>query len=348
MSGGTMPATIRPMREDDRQRWDAFVEAHPQGRPFHLSAWRQAVQQGLGHDCPWLLAERDGAIRGVLPLVRVKSPLFGHALISTGFAVEGGPLAVDAETVELLVAAAEAPDMRRGARLELRSAPPERAGWTAREGLYYGFRKPLDPDPERNLQQIRRKQRAVIRKGLAMGLQAAIDPGIERFFAIYAASVHRLGTPVFPKRWFAALARAFNERCEVLTVVQGGHPLASVMSLYWRGEVLPYYGGSLPEGRALAASDVMYAELMRHAVAVRGASLFDFGRSKAGTGAFDFKRHWGFMPEPLVYGFWSADGAPPPEINPLNPRYAAFVAVWKRLPLPLTKILGPPIARQLG
>ena len=107
----------------------------------------------------------------------------------------------------------------------------------------------------------------MIRKGLDAGLKPELDDNVDRLHAVYAASVHRLGTPVFAKRYFTELQRTFGEDCEILTIVKGGRAVASVMSFYFRDEVLPYYGGTLPEGRSIAASDVMYHELMRHAVA---------------------------------------------------------------------------------
>lgn len=341
--------TVRNLALADRIRWDAFVRTHPHGTFFHLSGWQEAVRQGFGHDCPYLLAERAGEIRGVLPLVRIRSPIFGHALISTGFGVAGGPLALDMEAETALLVAAEQRAAMLGAKnIELRSPPPDRPGWVAAARLYYGFKKPLDSDPEQNLANLRRKQRAMVRRGLSLGLRPELDEGVERLWNIYAASVHRLGTPVFGCRWFQALRQAFGEDCEVLTIVKDGTPVASVMSFYFKDQVLPYYGGSLPVGRALAANDVMYFEVMRRAVAERGVRLFDFGRSKAGTGAFDFKRHWGFEPIPLTYGFWLPQGGPLPERNPLNPKLKLLVQLWQRQPLWLSKQLGPLLARDLG
>ena len=341
--------TVALLHDQDAPAWDHFVHAHPAGTFFHLAGWRDVMRRAFGHAGPFLLARRGGTITGVLPLVEIRSRLFGHALIGTAFCVGGGVLAADDESATLLLDAAERTARERGAgRIELRSPPPDRPGWVAASGLYFGFRKPLDPDPERNYAALRRKQRAVIRKGLDAGLKPELDDNVDRLHAVYAASVHRLGTPVFAKRYFTELQRTFGEDCEILTIVKGARAVASVMSFYFRDEVLPYYGGTLPEGRSIAASDVMYHELMRHAVARRGARRFDFGRSKAGTGAFDFKRHWGFTPEPLTYGFWLPDGGSPPEINPLNPKYRLFVELWKRQPLWLSKLAGPLIARQLG
>lgn len=340
---------VRAAAQTDRAAWDAFVEDHPQATPFHLWGWLEAVREALGHRCVPLLAERAGAILGVLPLVAVESRLFGRALIGTGFAVAGGPLALEAAAAAALVERAE--DLAREgrfARLELRCPPPERPGWRALAGRHLSFRRPLDPDPEVNFRNLRNKQRTMVRKGRALGLRIEPDPGCGRFWPLYAASVHRLGTPVLPKAWFRALERVLGERCETLLVLRGDEPVAGVQSFYFRDAVMPYYAGGTEEARRLAAHDFMYDALMRRAVVERGCRLFDFGRSKVGSGHAEFKRHWGFAPEPVVYAHWSPDGRPPPDLDPRSERNRLLVAVWQRLPRSLADRLGPKIARQIG
>jgi FemAB-related protein (PEP-CTERM system-associated) len=194
---------------------------------------------------------------------------------------------------------------------------------------------------------IPRKQRRMVRKGTKSGLTYEIDAGVDRFYPVYAESVRNLGTPVFAKRYFQSLKEQFPNDCEVLTVLDNGRPLASVLSFYFRDEVHPYYGGGVRGARDLAANDFMYWMLMQHACR-RGYRVFDFGRSKCGTGSYDFKRHWGFEPEPLFYEYHLLGRSDIPEFNPLNPKYRAFIALWRRLPLPLVNLLGPPIAQDLG
>ena len=163
----------------------------------------------------------------------------------------------------------------------------------------------------------------------------------------YAESVRNLGTPVFSRRYFDILLDAFGDAADIVTVLDGGQPIASVMNFYFRDEVLPYYGGGTAQARQRAGNDFMYWEVMRRA-AERGFRLFDFGRSKVGTGAHAFKHNWGFTPAPLHYRYKLAPGAAIPDHNPLNPKYRLFIAAWKRLPLPVANLLGPPIVRGLG
>ena len=174
-----------------------------------------------------------------------------------------------------------------------------------------------------------------------------LDEGVDPLHRIYAESVRNLGTPVFSRTYFQVLRAVFGAQADVLTVLDGGRPLASVLNFYFRDEVLPYYGGGIFAARGRAANDFMYWEVLRRA-GERGCRLFDFGRSKIGTGAFAFKKNLGFDPAPLHYRYLLRPGAALPDHNPLNPKYRLFIAAWKRLPLPVAKLLGPPIVRGIG
>jgi FemAB-related protein (PEP-CTERM system-associated) len=209
------------------------------------------------------------------------------------------------------------------------------------------FRKPIEADNEKNMKSIPRKQRAMVRKAIQNGLTTIVNHDAKLLHAIYAESVRNLGTPVFSRRYFTMLADVFRNDCDVVTVMDGDSAIASVMNFYFRDEVLPYYGGGTARARQRAGNDFMYWEVMRRA-AERGTRLFDFGRSKIGTGAFDFKRNWGFTPENLYYKFKLAQGASIPDNNPLNPKYRMFIAAWKRLPLAVANVIGPSIVRGLG
>ncbi len=349
-----MALTIRPLDAAAEPAWDAFVAAHPAGTFFHRAAWQRVIAAAFGHRTHYLLAERDGAVVGVLPLVHLRSALFGSTLVSLPFCVYGGPLGEDGATVAAL--AAHAGGMRAAARagaveLRLREAPAEGvldpAEWHARPDLYVTFRKPISASDDDNLKAIPRKQRAVVRKGIERGLAANIGREVDGLHRIYAESVRNLGTPVFARRYFRLLADAFGESMDVLTVHDGTTAVAAVMNFYWRDEVLPYYGGGTAAARTCHANDFMYWAVMRHAAA-RGCRMFDYGRSKLGTGAFAFKKNWGFAPTPLEYRFSLAPGAAIPEHNPLNPKYRLAVAAWKQLPLPLANLLGPRLVRGIG
>lgn len=328
--------------------WNAYVEAHPKASFFHLSEWASWLESVYGHKAHFLACVQQGSIVGVLPLAEVKSLLFGHALVSLPFCVYGGAVADSPVFARQLEDhAARLAQKLAVDHLELRNLEDARPDWPGKD-LYVTFRKPILPEPEANLLAIPRKQRAVVRKGIEANLRGVVNDDIKQFFHIYATSVRNHGTPVFPYAHFAKLAELFGERCEITTVHNtAGKPLSSVMSFYFRNEVLPYYGGGLVEARTEKAFDFMYWDVMRRAAA-NGYTLFDYGRSKRGTGSFSFKKNWGFEPQDLPYRYHLIKAKTVPDVNPLNPKYQLFIAGWKRLPVPVANWLGPWLSRSLG
>ena len=321
---------------------DDFVRRSAGATPFHLSAWSRAVERGCGQRARYLVAERGGAIVGALPLTAMRSPLFGKALVSTGFGVDGGVLG---EGVDALGEAAWALARRIGCPgVELRGGPAP-AGWETDDTSYLGFVRDLAADDDAELLAVPRKQRAEVRR--ALGFDLTVETGgaalLGDHYRVYAESVRNLGTPVFPAKLFRCVAEAMD--ADVLTVRHEGRAVASVLSLYFEGTVFPYWGGGTAAARGLRANDRMYFALMGHARA-RGCTRFDFGRSKTGTGAAAFKKNWGFAGMPRLYARRSEGGSR--EVNPLNPKYALMVRTWQRLPLPVANTLGPWISRGLG
>jgi FemAB-related protein (PEP-CTERM system-associated) len=343
--------TITKLQPDDapaNAAWDAYVLASPKATFFHRAGWQRVLRRVFGHRTHFLAAERDGRIVGVLPLAHVKSFLFGSALTSLPFAVYGGVAADDEDAAAALEAEAQRLAQSLGVQhLEMRNVEPRHADWP-RQDLYVTFRKQILPDEEANLLAIPRKQRAMVRKGIKNGLRSEIDPGIDRFFALYADNVHRHGTPAMPRRYFQALQKEFGADCEVL-IVSGadGRPLSGVMSFYFRDEVLPYYAGDAEAARDLAANDFKYWELMRRSCA-RGLKVFDYGRSKRDTGSFAFKKNWGFEPQPLHYEYCLYKRDAVPQNNPSNAKYQLLIATWRRMPIGLANWLGPFVVRSLG
>ena len=348
---GTAPLpaapSVRAFAAADAARWNAFVRQHSEGTFFHLAEWQDVLRRAFGHRPHYLLAEHGGELRGVLPLAHVRSRLFGNALISTPFCVYGGIVSQDAAAHQALTArACELARTLNVDYLELRNRRRQFPDWPMKD-LYVTFRKQIAPESEANMLAIPRKQRAMVRKGLQKGLTAQIDAEPSRHYDLYSESLRNLGTPVFSKRYLELLQETFGQDCEILTVMHEGTPVASVLSFYFRDEVLPYYGGGSAAARPVAANDFMYWEVMERA-RQRGLTIFDYGRSKRGTGAFDFKSHWGFEPEQLHYEYFLVRAQRLPNLSPTNPKYERMIRLWQRLPLRLTQMLGPPVARYLG
>lgn len=351
MAGETEQRTatleIRELNDALHDAWDAFVQSCPEATFFHRAGWKEVIEQSFGHKTYFICAERDGAVEGVLPLGHIRSLLFGNSLISSPFCVYGGVAAATQEARVALTAEAERLARRLDVDyLEMRNINRHRVDWPSKD-LYVTFRRELDPDPEKNMANIPRKQRAMIRKGVAAGLSSETGADIESFYRVYAESVRNLGTPVFPIKYFFNLKRVFGDDCDVMAITHTGQHVAGVMSFYFRDEVLPYYGGGTARARDLKANDFMYWELMRRSCE-QGVRVFDYGRSKKGTGSYRFKTHWGFEPQPLHYEYLLIRSKQVPELNPLNPKYRVFVNLWQRLPLHITRLLGPYVVKNIG
>jgi FemAB-related protein (PEP-CTERM system-associated) len=339
--------SVHQLKTEDVQEWDEFVLSCPDATFFHRAGWQRVINQALGHKTYFLYVTLKGTIQGVLPLAEINSYLFGHSLSSLPFCVYGGIAATSEQARRVLDKAAQTLASQLGVDyLEYRNLRARHQNWPTKD-LYVTFRKEIHPETEENMKAIPRKQRAMVRKGIKAGLQSVIDQDIDRFFTAYSTSVHRLGTPVFSRKYFRILKQVFPDDCELLTITKDGRTISSVMSFYFRDEVLPYYGGGTNEARNLAGNDFMYWELMRRACE-RGYKIFDFGRSKRDTGSFDFKKNWGFEPQQLHYEYQLLQSETIPDHNPLNPKYQIFIKAWQKLPLTVANLIGPHIVKSLG
>ena len=344
-----MAYRVKELTGEGGEAWDRFVEAAPDATFFHRAGWRRVLADSFGHRACYRYVERDGEIAGVLPLVHVKSRLFGNRLASLPFCVAGFPVSEGPHVDDLLDGEAIRLMGQFGAGyVEYRDTGRVRDGWAEQSDIYASFAGEIELAEDRRLSRIPRKQRAVLRKALAEpDLTWTIDAGTDDLYALYALSVRNLGTPVFPRRYFRALMQEFGDACEILTVRLRGEPVSSVLSFCFRDRIMPYYTGSRPEARGVGANDLMYWLVMGRA-AERGCRVFDFGRSKVGTGPWHFKKNWGFEPRPVTHQYWLRDGREIPQVNPTNPRYRAFIALWRHLPLPLANALGPWLVRGTG
>lgn len=336
---------------DECDALDRWICAHSDSTPFHRPAWISAVARGTGQQALMLVCRQDGRIGGILPLNLIHSPLFGRALVSSGFAVDGGILAEDAQSAQLLADAcwSEAQALSCSTA-ELRGGMLPDHGWTLKRDVYLNFAKPLEANDEAQLLAVPKRHRAEIRKGMGNGLDIEVGREahlLDIHYRLYAENVHRLGTPVFPKALFAEVLAAFDEDADILVVSKDGKPLTTILSLYHNGACMPYWHGAALAARALRSNELGYLSLMSHA-RERGCTIFDFGRSKVGTGPALWKKTWGWEGVPLAYATRAVPGTKARDINPLSPQYQRKVQLWKKLPLRLANLVGPHIARGLG
>ena len=327
--------------------WDEFVKTHSEGTLFHSSLWKEIIERSFDYNSYYFMALEDDQVQGILPLFHVKGWLSGNALISTPFAVYGGILANHLPAQQaLLRAAQDLAQQFRAHYIELRHRGElSLDGLHTKDSVYATFIKKMPEQVEDIYQELPKEARRMVRKGRQHDLELTFEShNLDQFYNIYAVSVQKFGTPVFPKKLFRNCFDVLEDQTSMLYVYKNGNAIAAVLSFYYKDTVYPYYAGMLPEAKTLAPHNLMYLTLMEQA-RNSGYSTFDFGRSKLGTGAAKFKEHMGLEPTPLPYQFYLKTGRELPNKNQTNSTYALASNVWKRLPLGMTKLIGPHVVK---
>lgn len=340
---------IRSVDAPGNEAWDEYVRAHAEGTLFHETAWTASVMEAYKHEPLLLAAFRGSRIAGVLPIFHVKSWLFGSRFVSPAFGVYGGILADDMDVATALATAAREEAEERGAKyVELRSRtalfPKEPV-----KDLYWTFRIPMQKTFDATLATFSKKMRQDLRRSDNKGFRFEESVPLEAFYDLYLHTLKWHGTPPFPLKWFEALQRNLGDRCVMLAGYdpEGGKRVGASMLFVDRNSLMPYYTGVPREFYKLRATVAMHAKMVHMAVD-RGLGVLDLGRSKAGTGAFDAKTHWGIEPQKLGYQYLLPEGALVPDLSPANPKFQPLIALWKRLPLAATRVLGPPLNASLA
>jgi FemAB-related protein (PEP-CTERM system-associated) len=337
----------------DPSSWDEYVRSHPCGSHFHLSAWQKMIHDTFGHKPMHMVAQNSqGKIAGVLPLFLVRSRIFGQMLVSAPLASYGGILADSDGIAEAMLR--DAYQLAKELQVEFvelrnfrNSIASDSSTPLITKDLYVTFQKVLPDNTDEILPSIPKKVRYEIRQGVQNGLEFRVnDIGMKDFFKVYSASVRNLGTPVFPRRLFANGLKAFGSECKVFSVHWKKLTVAVAWTLFYKDRLAPHYCGSLKEYNHLSVNSYMYFMIMKYA-RENGYRLFDFGRSKKGTGSFSFKKHWGMGMFELPYQYALIRRQSLPDMSPLNPKFSLGIEVWRRLPLPVTRLVGPMISRHL-
>lgn len=347
-----MTAAVTSLRIIDagaeRERWDSFVAESSAATFCHQFGWREIMADVLGHECLYLAAvDNSGKWRGILPLVRVRSPL-GHYLISVPFVNDGGPIG-DVAARRQLAESGVAEARRSGAKLlELRSREEIPESPAAASYRKITVKLPL-PDSKETLWEktIRAKLRSQIRRPTKDGMTFRAGAGeLDPFYRVFARNMRDLGTPVLPRRFFERAASEFGAGILFATVYAGSSkPVAAACATIWRDEMELTWASSLREFNHQSPNMLLYFRLMETAID-RGARIFNFGRCTPGGSTHNFKKQWGGEDIPLPWPSWSREpdaGVPSAE----SPMYRLAIEVWQRLPVALTNRLGPPLARLL-
>jgi len=344
---------IKPLTSLLFPKWDAYVKSHQKGSFFHLSGWKTVIEKSFSHACYFLYAEHEGEMSGVLPLVEVKSKLFGHALVSTPFCVYGGAIADSSDIVRQLEdEACKLAEQLDVDYLELRYKDKQDSALLLKQA-HSTFGCEIAEDSDKILAKIKKKQRAVVRHSLKNDLSFSTSSSTKTndfsdFYQLLSTSYRNLGTPIFKKRYFENLMTTFND-CSDITIIKDkdSNPSSAVMNFYFNEQVLPYYGGGNDNARGLKSADFMYYQVLCHAQN-KGKTWFDFGRSKNDSGPYKYKKNWGMEPQPLHYYYHLVKANELPNLSPNNPKYKFFINMWQKLPLKVSQIIGPFLSKYLG
>ncbi|MHB8384578.1 MAG: FemAB family XrtA/PEP-CTERM system-associated protein [Candidatus Binataceae bacterium] len=332
----------------NREPWDAYVESAAPESLYHRWVWRDVIEETFGHQPYYLTAVEDGAIRGVLPLVRIRSRLFGNSLISIPFFSYGGVVADTEAAREGLLARAAELGRELGVRhIELRQGDETPMSWpmaSAKVTMEIELPSTADEYWKRLSSGMRNK----IRQGQKHNLRAqwgAID-ALPIFYQIFATNMRNLGTPVYSRKFFEVQMRHLPDRIRILSLWDGEAPVAaSFLTAHNRTLELPW-SASLPGSRKKYSQVLMYWEFIRKAIA-EGFQKIDLGRCTPGGGTYEYKRHWNPVERPLHWYYWPADRDSVTPLRSDSPKFKLATSVWKRLPLVIANGLGPRLVRSI-
>jgi FemAB-related protein (PEP-CTERM system-associated) len=333
----------------DAGRWAAFVQGSDCARNAHLVVWREIIETTFGHRAHYLIAEDDcGHIVGILPLVRLKSWLFGDFLVSMPYLNYGGPLARDHQTSRELVEEATRLGAKLGVRhLEVRTETPADFGLRVRSSKV-SMRLRLPPDPDDLWAGFPSKVRSQVRRASQepVSVQVGREDVLDSFYAVFSQNMRDVGTPVYGRQFFAAILEHLPDAAWICCVFREGRPVAAGF-LIGCGEVVEIpWASSLRAYNRYSPNMLLYWNALEFACR-RGFRVFDFGRSSPDSGTFRFKQQWGAAPVPLFWHYWLRDDGPLPDLTPGNPRLQAAIRVWQHLPVAFTRLLGPRIVKNL-
>ncbi len=329
--------------------WEAFVQRHAAASPYHGLLWRDLIRDVFGHSTHYFISvdERE-RVTGCLPLIELRSRLFGHFLVSMPFFNYGGAVADSVEIEErLMQEGSRVADETGASHVEFRDTLQRGRSWGVRQDKV-AMHLALPETPDALWKQLGSKVRAQVRRPQRESVRTAIGGRdlLDDFYRVFSQNMRDLGTPVYPKALFAAVLDAMGERAFVVVVYLEGRPVASGLLIGWRDRVEIPWASSLRECNRLGVNMLLYWEALKRAIEL-GYRVFDFGRSSVDGGTFRFKKQWGAAPVPLYWHYWLRDGGPPPTLDPDNPRYRMAINCWQKLPLPLANLLGPRIVRNL-
>lgn len=341
---GTPVITIAVTQEE----WDAYVESRSDATLYHLWGWREVFERAFGHKTVYLAAKQNGEMTGVLPLVQFDHAIFGRFLVSLPFVNYAGVLASTDEAARALIDRARELGVKSNAsHIELRHYEQRFPDLQAKRHKVTML-LPLLRSAETMFSKVDKSVRNQIRKAQKSELTAE-SGGLElagEFYDVFCENMRDLGTPVYSRRFFEEVLRAFPERARVFIVRKGTQAIAGGFTLGYRGSIEVPWASSLREFRSICPNYLLYWAMIEFAIA-HGFDQFDFGRSTPDDGPYKFKKQWGAQAVPLCWEYQLIRAASLPDRSPKNPKFRMAIAAWQRLPLGVANVLGPRFARYL-
>lgn len=335
----------------DNSKWENYVRSHEEAHIYHQLKWKKIIESTFGHPSVYLIAQENDIVKGLLPLFLVKSRLFGKVLVSLPFVDRGGLLADDEPTAEALVektiamAQSEQVDF-----LELRSPKEITHPSLFTSSHKVNFILPCDMAAE-VLWKKHLKKNVKNKVRIAKKKQVIVDIGhdqkyIEDFYQVYCSHMRYLGTPVYPKKFFLLLLQEFSENVKIFLAKQGHKIIGGKIILAFKDTLYFFSQYSLREYDEFHPNNILYWAAIEYACN-NGYKFCDMGRSNIGSGTSVFKKQWGAEMRPLFWQYYLNKAKRYPLMSPRNPKFSQAVQLWRRLPLQLTKLLGPLIARHI-
>ena len=344
-----MPEFIVERDCTDRTAWDAYVNSNIAATSYHRYAWRDVVENSFGHPCHYLAAmDCGGIVVGILPMVYMQSRLFGRFLVSLPFFNYGGLLCDNPDIGEGLLSEAAALRKELGAEhVELRHSDPWPADLPTKQHKVCMVLE-LGMDAEAQWQGFNAKLRNQIRKAEKSGLTVAVGDKelLPDFYTVFVRNMRDLGTPVYAQKLFAEVLTAFPVDSRIIAVYLEGKPLAAGLIVRFRETVEIPWASSIRDYNTLCPNNLLYWTALKHAMEI-GCKRFDFGRSTPGEGTYRFKEQWGAKPLKLNWQYLLPNGVALPELNNKNPRFEMAIRLWQKLPLGVTRLLGPHIVKNI-
>ncbi|HEY0941126.1 MAG TPA: FemAB family XrtA/PEP-CTERM system-associated protein [Steroidobacter sp.] len=349
-AGTAVPCAIAVLPRPGED-WDGFVRSHPAASVYALSGWSRLAQDVFGHRA-YFIEARDaaGTLRGVLPLVHQKSLIFGGFLTSVPFFNYGGAVSASSQVSAQLMEAARALAIELSCKyLEFRDVEPRAGQWLVRTDKV-SMILDLPGDAALLAKQLGAKLRSQIKR-VDRESPAVRCGGVELlddFYDVFCRNMRDLGTPVYPRKFFAAILERFPDLCQLVIVDRGNRPAAAGFLVFSNGRAEIPWAGCRQDDKPAGFNMKLYWEVLTAAIA-RGCTQFDFGRSTMDSGTYRFKKQWGARPLQLYWHRWEREPqgqqAARPAAEGRIMQYAT--AVWQRLPLPVANALGPLVSPSL-